>query len=259
VTLFEKDKIPRHKHCAGYVSSRSMKLLNRIFIDCTPIIRQPINGFKIKCEDKYYNFFPEEKKVEGGNVHHEEFDTFLLECAQESGAKILDSTRITGIKENENGYSVISSNVSEKCDIIVGADGVNSFTRKQLDLEYNMKKIGVALETEIKVEQEVFDYYNSMNFYNMGAFNCGYSWIFPKQKGSTVNAGICIWIKEAKKMNITLIEMLNSFLEGLEWYKRQKIEPHGHLIPFMGTLRKLGKGNIILTGDAARAIQKRFD
>ena len=252
VSLYEKDKIPRHKHCAGYISPRSIKILESIGIDCSPVIRQQITGFKIRCLDKYYDFIPEKSDVASGNVYREEFDTFLSECARESGAKIIDSTGVTGISKNgDTRYTVFSNNGSEKSDIVIGADGVNSFTRKHLGIEYDKKKIGVALETEITVDQTVFEKYDNMNFYNMGSFDCGYSWIFPKISGDTINAGICVWVNETKKMNGTLMDMLHEFLRSLDWYNGQKIEPHGHLIPFMGTVKKLGKGNIILIGDAA--------
>ena len=251
VSLYEKDHIPRHKHCAGYVSPRSVKILKLAGIDCSSVIRQQITGFKINCMGEYYDFTPQKSDGISGNVMREEFDTFLTECARESGAKILDSTKVTGIKKMQQGYSVISTSGNERCDIVIGADGVNSFTRKYLEIVYDKKKIGVALETEIPVDQDVFDFYDSMNFYNMGSYDCGYSWVFPKVGSGTINAGICVWVNEAKKMNGTLMEMLYSFLRSLEWYQNQKIEPHGHLIPFMGTVKKLGKGNIILIGDAA--------
>ena len=252
VTMYERERIPRHKHCAGYVSPKSVKMLEMADIDCSEIINQEITGFKIKCMHEYFDLRPEKSEKISGNVYREEFDTFLTECARESGAKVVDSSRVTGIEKNDDGqYSVVTSKTSEKCDIIIGADGVNSFTRRHLGIKYDKKKIGVSLETEISVDQVVFDYYDDMNYYDIGSFNCGYSWIFPKIKGGTVNAGVCVLATEARKMKPTLMETLHSFLDSLDWYQDQEINPHGHLIPFMGTVKKLGEGNIILIGDAA--------
>lgn len=251
VTVYEKDTIPRHKHCAGFVSARSIKILESIGIDCTSTIRQPISGYKVRCKDETYDFIPKDKGVHGGNVHREEFDTFLVDQAKESGAIVKDGTRVTEINDLERGHTVITANGSEDCDFIVGADGVNSLTRKHLGIKYDKNKIGVALEAEVKVGRAIFDHYNGSNFYNMGSFDCGYSWVFPKIDGETVNVGTCVWVQETKKMQGTLMDMLSMFLDSLEWYDGQKIVPHGHLIPFMGTVNKLGKGNIILTGDAA--------
>ena len=252
VTLYEKERIPRHKHCAGYVSPKSVKMLDIADIDCSEVINQSITGFKIKCMHEYFDLRPEKSDIISGNVYREEFDTYLTDCARQSGAKVVDSSRVTSIEKNDDGkYSVVTPDGSEKCDIVIGADGVYSFTRRHLGIEYDKKKIGVSLETEISVDQEVFDYYDNMNFYDMGSFNCGYSWVFPKIKGGTVNVGVCVWAVEAKKMKITIVDLLHSFLDSLDWYKDQEINPQGHLIPFMGTVKKLGEGNIILIGDAA--------
>jgi len=252
VTLYEKERIPRHKHCAGYVSPKSVKMLDMADIDCSEVINQSITGYKIKCMHEYFDLRPEKSDIISGNVYREEFDTYLTDCARQSGANVVDSSRVTSIEKTDDGtYSVVTPNGSEKCDIVIGADGVNSFTRRHLGIEYDKKKIGVSLETEISVDQEVFDYYDNMNFYDMGSFNCGYSWVFPKIKGGTVNVGVCVWAVEAKKMKSTLVDLLHSFLDSLDWYKDQEINPNGHLIPFMGTVKKLGEGNIILIGDAA--------
>lgn len=244
VKLFEKEKIPRKKICAGYISQKAISLLENNNIDCSVALSE-IKSFKIKCQD-------EELELEfnhlSGNVYREEFDTILCQSAVDSGVKIIDSNKVYNIKYKKNGYHVISDKINEVFDIVIAADGVNSTIRKILEIPYDKNNIGVCIQSEIQISESDFKKYDQ-NVYDMCIINNGYGWIFPKKKRNTINAGIWISRETAKK------EKINLYKEFKKYLNKNKIEligePTGYIIPYKGTVDKLGKNNVLLVGDAA--------
>jgi len=187
VTLFEKDKIPRHKHCAGFISQKTIRLLESTNIDIRDTLSE-LKGLHIRCGNVTL-----ELKLGSlaGNVIREEFDSHLIRHARDSGAKIIDASRVVDISRSEDGkYVVQSENAAAECDVIIGADGVNSFVRRHLGIQYDLDKLGVTVEAEIPVGAGALSDFRDMNHYDIGYVPNGYGWVFPKTKRGTVNAGV---------------------------------------------------------------------
>lgn len=255
VSLYEKERIPRHKHCAGYISYRIIKALDSINIHCRGIISQRVCGWRIQYGDEYLDLTIEGDNLPA-NVYREKFDHFLTQCAAKSGTKIFDSTKVFEIKMSEKGrYSVVTESGREECDIILGADGDKSIVRRSLGITYPPEKRAFTIEAEVPVEEEVIDAFNEKNFMSMNYFQGGYAWAFPKKRGKTVNVGVIVSVKEAKRLDEPIMKVWERFLGNLEWYKDQKVIPHREVMPFKGTVNRLGYKNGLLLGDAAGLVE----
>jgi len=192
--------------------------------------------------------------VYASNVYREEFDYFLTGIATESGTRVIDSTKVLKIVIPENKkekYIVVTQKGREECEIILGSDGVKSIVRRHLGIPYPKSKWAVTIEAEIPVDRRVIESFNEKNFGSINYVQEGVAWAFPKREGKTVNVGIGVSVNETKRMGKPLFDIWKKFLQDQEWYKNQSFHHHAEIMPFKGTVDKLGYEKILLLGDAA--------
>lgn len=255
VSLYEKEKLPRHKHCAGYISCKAIRALDSIGVNCRDILRQRVRGWTFQSGDEILGL-----ELEGsednlpGNVYREEFDYFLTQLAAQSGTRVIDSTKVIKIlipEDKEEKCSVITQKGREECEIILGADGVRSIVRKYLGIPYPKTKWAVAMEAEVPVDERAIDSYSEKNFMSFNYVQVGYAWVFPKRKGKTVNVGLGVLAEEAKRMKKGLLDVWKTLLQNQEWYTNQSVSRHVEMMPYIGTVDRLGCERVLLLGDAA--------
>lgn len=255
VSLYEKEKLPRHKHCGGLITNKVIKTLDSIGVNCRDILSQRLRGWRFQFGDEILDF-----ELDGseenltGNVYREEFDYFLTGIAAESGTRVIDSTKVLKIVIPENKkekYFVVTQKGREECEIILGSDGVKSIVRRHLGIPYPKSKWAVTIEAEIPVDRRVIESFNEKNFGSINYVQEGVAWAFPKREGKTVNVGIGVSVNETKRMGKPLFDIWKRFLQDQEWYKNQSFHHHAEVMPFKGTVDKLGYEKILLLGDAA--------
>ncbi len=255
VSLYEKEKLPRHKHCGGYVSYKAIKDLDSMGIDCRDVLLQRIRGWAFRCANEVVSLDsggPEDDLP--GNVYREEFDHFLAKIAVESGARVVDSTKISKIvvpEKGEGACSVVSQRGREECEVILGADGAQSAVRRHLGISYPREKQAVAIEAEVPADKRAIDSCGARNLLDMDCFRVGYAWAFPKTEGKTINVGVISSVDEVRQMDKPLSATWKAFLQGQAWFENQDVHPHREIMPYMGTVDRLGYDRVLLLGDAA--------
>jgi digeranylgeranylglycerophospholipid reductase len=183
------------------------------------------------------------------------FDTALCDLAVEKGAEFItkadaldlekEDGKITGVK-----FKYMGEIRTVKCDIVIGADGVESRVGRWagIDTKARLEDIDTCVQytlSGIEVDDEAVDFYFGQNI-SPG----GYVWIFPKSK-TTANVGIGIAGHLAKDKGPK--QYLDEFVEKHFPDAKINYTVYGG-VPTAATLKEIVKDNIMVVGDAARQV-----
>lgn len=248
--IIDKAKFPRQKLCGGMIPDKTVRLLQEIYaVSFDTIIDSRYNAFGV------YHFSLGRISSHRSDaplfmIHRDVFDDFFLKEAEKAGCKTCLGDRVTGIRNNtiktDSGREVVS-------DFIIGADGSHSIIRKQL---YDSKKdenSPVALEVDIP--------YDNLKFYSpheevfpwifFGYVKIGYGWLFPKKDFATVGlAGLALY--NERNVLVAFGRLLTTVCLDPT---RVMGEIKGHPVPLNTCCDEIGRGNILLVGDAARLVE----
>ncbi len=183
------------------------------------------------------------------------FDTALCELAAKHGAHLItkadaldllwEDGKIAGVKYKYSGE------IKEvKCDIVIGADGVESRVGRWAGIKtaVRLEDIDTCAQytlTDIDIEKDTCEFY-----FGTKISPGGYIWIFPKSD-NTANVGIGLsgHLSHTKGPKAYLDEFV------------QKRFPNAKItytmyggVPTAATLDEIVKDNIMLVGDAARQV-----
>jgi geranylgeranyl reductase family protein len=240
VALIDRAKFPRDKLCGGFLSQRSEKIYKSIFQtgweDCYELSSSDI-GFYFKCRKV--------RELSRYRTHYftrrSSFDTCLAHLAQARGTFFRDGTGVDCL-DPESGRVQLEGGDQIYGDFIIGADGVHSIVARTIGLSIKKRNLAVGLEMELPRQGR----FNNLTVpqIHFGVVRWGYGWVIPKS--DTLTIGIA-----------GLARANRNFKESLFLFLRHTCgeTPHvawrGHPIPFGNFLRKPGRLNCLLIGDAA--------
>ncbi|MCD4845150.1 MAG: NAD(P)/FAD-dependent oxidoreductase [Methanosarcinales archaeon] len=181
------------------------------------------------------------------------FDRALAMEAAHAGAQVMVKTRASGLLTN-NGYvtGIIAQHMGKsydiKCDIVIGADGVESKIGRWAGIDTTIKPGGLCscmqyLITDIDVDPDFCEFY-----LGNGIAPTGYIWVFPKGKNE---ANVGIGISGFLPKNQTVNDLLDDFVKK-KYPKGKIIELIYGGVPACGTIERTVSNGLILVGDAAR-------
>jgi geranylgeranyl reductase family protein len=248
VAIFDKQRFPREKACGGGLQ---VKAVQRIPFDLKSVLRGTLRGitFSFGLGDQYSKTYHLPLFY---SVLRIEFDNFLLESAQQAGANVYDNVKVLSVESLKPDLVSVKTDAGEYlCNIVVGADGANSVTRKSVNTVTDyFWQVGLYSEVpEEYLNTHTIDY-EQMRV-DCGTIPSGYGWIFPKQGYCNIGAG-CPTI-----IGYRLRSYLKEFLEHENVLKNGAVEKllfSGHKLPTLTNATKLYKQSIILVGDAAGLI-----
>jgi digeranylgeranylglycerophospholipid reductase len=183
------------------------------------------------------------------------FDNALAELACQKGATLLTKANATGFIRNDDKitgvkYTHLGKEKEVFCDIIIGADGVESRVGRWAGLktDVDLKDIDTCVQyamTGIEVEKDTIEF-----FFGSETAPGGYVWIFPKSD-NRANVGIGI------SGHLALEKGPKKYLD--QFVKRHF--PEGKItsvvyggVPTAKTLNKIVADNLMIVGDAARQV-----
>ena len=153
-------------------------------------------------------------------------DHFLLEQAIEAGAEVRLETTVDARELD--------------ADVVVGADGCNGASAKQLGLGSDIVH-GVALEANYPHDPR----YAHTMVLEIAVVHGGYGWIFPK--GDHVNVGVGGNQSEGPRLREELRRMCEAY--GVD--PDAAAETRGYRLPMRTPTTRLARGTAAVIGDAA--------
>jgi geranylgeranyl reductase family protein len=237
VAVLEKEELPRYKPCGGGVPRA---VFDRFPFDFSTIVERWIQQVRFRFRDRreIVADLPERSIA---MVMRDRFDLHLLDHAQ---ADVMDQAPVTAIEQDESGVTVtIASGETLRARYLFGADGANSRVSRLVGLRHD-RQMGVAIEAEVPVDEDVLDEYVHTALFVFGALSKGYLWIFPKAEHLSV--GIGTFQERVTNIKDTLrgkIAELGIEIDGTRL--------RSHPLPIHLRRELLRRGRVLLLGDAA--------
>lgn len=240
VLLLDRKNFPRKKACAGGITPKAMALFP---FDISCLVRRICREVKI-VRPGNTSFMVKTKGPLCYITKRMDLDAYSLNKSMQAGCRFRKIERIIHLEQDDHGVSLTLS-CGGKTDIVraghlIGADGANSKIRRLIGGQKSCLIKLPALEADVPVKNAgrhpmTFDFSRDIR---------GYYWIFPRK--NHVNIGIFSALPNGT-MNRALLEN----------YARDRLKTDiltdvkGYPIATSCGRAHLGKGRVLLTGDAA--------
>ncbi len=145
VLLLEKGAQGRSKCCAGGLLNRSLLALQDIQIP-EALVECELNGFSFIVEGKHYSV--RLGKPFGLMVRRGALDEFLMRCAQNEGAELMDNAKVLKVSEKGDCVELLTTMGALEAKYLIVADGAKGVLANQLfnKRPANSAALGAALE-----------------------------------------------------------------------------------------------------------------
>ena len=241
VCLVEGATHPRYKACGGGVLARAAQLLP---VDLGPAVDHVCHAVELRFPDRNLSF----RTQRGGPVLYmtmrSEFDRLLVTEATKCGAVIHEDTQVKGLTIEEDRVVVQTGREQISGRFVVAADGVDSVVARAGDWPANHSAIP-ALECEVPVAAATHARFFDTARFDMDHPRHGYSWVFPKKEHLSVG------VLSTRRGSTGLKEAFHLYLRQLAIEPAGPLQLHGALIPVQPRHVTLGRGRVLLIGDAA--------
>jgi len=254
VVLVEKYHHPRPKPCGGALGPRAIAALD---FDISHLVVGKFHAAKIHRPSGKTSVLTR-NDLEGYLIHRSEFDSFLIDKAKEAGVEVVFDNEIVAIEQLRNGVRALGVGDSYKAHLIVGADGVNGITSKQLDIrhQWSTENVAVCISAQVPLDSSEVerimaqDSEQPQSFIDLyyGFAEWGYGWCFPSEK--SLNIGLGCRLDKAKGLR----DKWKPFLSKVAQEKDLEIrvtEKTSARVPVGGAPGRIIGRRSMLIGDAA--------
>lgn len=241
ILLLEKEKLPRHKCCAGGITRKAVKLLD---FDISEVVEDVVYEISIPS-DLRSPYLRQHGQPLIYTVMRDVFDHFLVKKAQQRGAVLIDGQNVRRIQMSGDWVEVSTADNTLRSRLVAGADGTYSVVARELGMGRSIE-YGAAIGSEIVVPEDELARWKSRAQMELVCIPGGYAWVFPKRNHLSIGVG-CL-ASRAKHLNRLHQEFLNSL--GTSDYSISRFS--SHLIPTCTKGRLVWQDKALLLGDAAR-------
>lgn len=251
VAIFDKAKFPRFKSCGGALSHKAIPLLG-------PKASKAINTIG----NGVVSYAPSLKRAVFTTNHalhlviRTEWDHNVLLDAMDAGAEVHEGTMVSNIEPHDDHITIeTKTGLSVDARYVIIADGVGLRSYKKrlgFTQPYDYMARTVCIETPMDDEQidEYLGEDRKLHIF-FGVVPRGYGWVFPKHGYMNIGIGFSNQYHPERNQ----FQIFDDFILAL---KKEKIIPEDFDasgrkaagIPFKKPFSPIGRGNILLAGDA---------
>jgi geranylgeranyl reductase family protein len=254
VVLVEKQHHPRNKPCGGALGPKTVSGLD---FDYSHLIEREFQAAKVHRPSGKCSVLTMDE-MKGHLIHRSDFDSFLIDKAKEAGAEVVHGNEIVAIEQLKSGVRALGVGDSYKAHLLVGADGVNGISMKQLDIRHrwSQEHVAVCITADVPLDPSeiertmTFDQESKQSFIELyyGLVEWGYGWCFPK--GESLNIGIGCRVDKAKGLRDNWEKLLTKIATDKD-IKIREFEKTSARVPLGGNSGRIFGRRSMLIGDAA--------
>jgi geranylgeranyl reductase family protein len=239
VLLLDKARFPRDKPCGGGLTLRAVRELP---FSPAPVVEHEVDRMRFRLR---YGGSYERRGKEPFILmtQRRRLDALLAERAVAAGAVFRGATKVTAVEADAGHSTVRIGSETERCTVLVGADGANGVSARQLDLGGD-PTYGVALEGNLPNAEADAARYERTAVVELATLPGGYAWVFPK--GDHLNFGVGGWESEGPMLRDELARLCE--VHGVDADRLESVR--GHRLPLRRADAPLARGRALLVGDA---------
>lgn len=241
VCLVEKHSLPRYKVCGGGVTARAANLLP---VPLDGVVEETCFRFALHLHSRKQNFIIQRDKPIIFMVMRADLDALLLAEAKKLGVEVFENTAAEDVKQENRWVTLLTNRAPLRSSFLIAADGVTSVVAQKGGWPVNRSAIP-ALECEVAVDPATLERFRGTARFDLDHPCRGYSWVFPKKRHLSVG------VLSMARNTAGLKESFYAYLEMLNIFCIEPLNPHGALIPVKPRTGRLARGRILLVGDAA--------
>ncbi len=240
VALLDRATFPRDKPCGGGITLRG---LHHLPVDVTSVVEDRITvaelGFGyddrfVRHADSPVVYMTQRRRL----------DALLAQNAADAGADFRDGVRVRTIETDPRGVAVATDTDRITASLLIGADGCNGVSAKQLGLGGGVT-YGVAFEGNVGWDVLDHSYWKGRLLLEFATVPGGYGWVFPK--GDHANVGVGGWGREGGNLRAHLARLCDQY--GIP--QDRVTHARGYRLPLRDPRSPVATDRAVVVGDAA--------
>ncbi|MEP6852071.1 MAG: geranylgeranyl reductase family protein [bacterium] len=243
VLLLERERLPRYKLCGGG--------LLQVSIDNLP----PGLAVPRRAEVREVSFSHRGGSVRRRRarapvmamVYRAEFDLALVDAGRAVGVEVRDGCGVRELVAEGDVVRVGTASGNVRARAVVGADG--SAGRTARFVEPHFEQVDLGLEVELALTPAEQERWRQRVHFDWGPIPGSYGWAFPK--GGQLTVGVIL----DRRRGGAAKDYLTTLVDALGLASAPEVSGGGHLTHCRGDGSRLGRGRVLLAGDAGGLLE----